>query len=390
MSAFVDFVLNGQGHGPVGRLMGEARFDPGLLRPYRDNQGYPSVTVNTGRQILDNKLGKHVPVFEKYRLDDLAKMGIYSPVGNATSLRKEDWIELDRVVIMAARQRLRAWADLSAANSFGGFNGMAKTTLEYEAMSDPGNAVVDMDGLSPGNNDSPLFSLRSLPLPITHSDFMYSARRLAVSRNSTPLDTTSAEAAARRVAESIEQVTIGTETGLTYGTVSSGPTAHTGTSSVYGYTNFPYRLTKTNMTAPTGTNPNTTVADVLAMRSQLYANKYYGPYMIYHSIDWDAYLDNDYYVSATGAPYQTLRDRLRSIEGIQDVRRLDFLTSTFTMIMVQMTSNVARAVNGMDITTVQWEEKGGMQLNFKVMCIQVPQLRYDYNGNTGILHGTTA
>jgi hypothetical protein len=72
------------------------------------------------------------------------------------------------------------------------------------------------------------------------------------------------------------------------------------------------------------------------------------------------------------------------------VRRLDFLTSTYTMIMVQMTPDVARAINGMDLTTVQWEEKGGMQLQFKVMCIQVPQLRYDYNGNSGIMHGTTA
>jgi hypothetical protein len=58
------------------------------------------------------------------------------------------------------------------------------------------------------------------------------------------------------------------------------------------------------------------------------------------------------------------------------------------MVMVQMTPDVARAVNGMDITTVQWESQGGMRLNFKVMCIQVPQLRADYYGNCGILDAT--
>jgi hypothetical protein len=60
------------------------------------------------------------------------------------------------------------------------------------------------------------------------------------------------------------------------------------------------------------------------------------------------------------------------------------------MILVQMTADVARAVTGMDITTVQWETNGGMRVNFKVMCIKVPQIRSDFNGATGILLGTTS
>jgi hypothetical protein len=59
------------------------------------------------------------------------------------------------------------------------------------------------------------------------------------------------------------------------------------------------------------------------------------------------------------------------------------------MIMVQMTPDVARAVNGMDITTVQWESVGGMRLNFKVMAIQVPQLRADHYGSCGVLHAVS-
>ncbi len=109
--------------------------------------------------------------------------------------------------------------------------------------------------------------------------------------------------------------------------------------------------------------------------------------MVYHSNDWDQYLDNDYILSGGNVATQTLRNRLRSIENIQDVRRLDFLfaaavdpatgpggegftatsTSPFTLLMVQMTPDVARAVNGMDITTVQWEGKGGMELFFKCL-----------------------
>lgn len=392
---FTDFVLNGEMHGPVGQRLREVRYEPGLLRPFFSDRGERCVSINSGQYRRDEK-GNDIPIKKTVRIADLMAKGIYSPVFNATTLRKQEWIELDKVIIRAARERLRAWADLSAANSVGGFDAMAKTTFEYEAMSDPGVAVVDMDGVTPGRADQPLFKLRSIPLPITHSDFTFTSRQLATSNNSgQPLDTTMGEAAARRVAETIEQTLIGTITGVSYGGQSTGVTAHDtsgglAASKIYGYTNFPHRNTKTNLTAPTGTNPGTTLSEVLTMRNTLYADKFYGPYMVYHSTDWDTYLDNDYYVTSTGAPYQTLRDRLRRIEGIMDVRRLDFLTSTFTLIMVQMTSDVARAINGMGITTVQWETMGGMQQHFKVMAIQVPQLRSDYNGNCGILHGSTA
>ena len=78
-------------------------------------------------------------------------------------------------------------------------------------MSDPGGALVDMDAMTEGKTDSPLFKLRAIPLPITHGDFWFSERRLEVSRNSTALDTTMAEAVSRRIAETVEATTIGTQ-----------------------------------------------------------------------------------------------------------------------------------------------------------------------------------
>ena len=95
-------------------------------------------------------------------------------------------------------------------------------------------------------------------------------------------------------------------------------------------------------------------------------------------------MDDDY-SSAKGS--NTLRERLKKIEGIQNVRTLDFL-SGFELILVQFTADVVRLVNAMEITTVQWESSGGMQQHFKVMAIQVPQLRADFNGNCGIVHGS--
>jgi uncharacterized linocin/CFP29 family protein len=259
--------------------------------------------------------------------------------------------------------------------------------LEFEMQSDPGEAIVDMDGLGEGRRDAPKFQPQGMPLPITHCDFWFSSRELAVSRQTgTPLDMSMAEAAGRRVAESIEKTLIGTETGMAYG----DSTRYGQTAQVYGYTNFPQRNTKTDLTTPLGTNPEAIAQDVLEAREQLYADNFYGPFVLYHSTNYDQWLDNDYFRSGGTSVTRSLRERLQAIDGIQAVRRLDYLTTGYVMILVQMTSNVARAINGMDITTVQWESQGGMRLNFKVMAIQVPQLRADFDGRCGILHATTS
>jgi hypothetical protein len=42
-------------------------------------------------------------------------------------------------------------------------------------------------------------------------------------------------------------------------------------------------------------------------------------------------------------------------------------------------------VNALDITVVQWDVDGGMEVNFKVMAIQVPQTRHDQAGHCGIV-----
>jgi hypothetical protein len=453
-----------RGHGPLGEVLEHARFDPGLARPYMkavNGRSHKFCTVNSRKRYygcpkhFTNNVTRNgsniacncsrerfemLPIFEEVRVKDLIDNDYHSPIFNLTSLRKEEWIELDRVIRPAARYRLRFYADVAARNSFGGFNAMAKTILEHETMSDPGEAIVDMDGLTNVRGDSPRFQLQGTPLPVTHSGFSYSLRRLMESRNSgTGLDTRSGEAAARRCAESIEKTSIGNNTGLTYGGQSTYIGGYGRASSVYGLTNFPPRLIKTNLTPPTtgqysaangAWSASQTLKEVLAMRDQLVANKFYGPYYLYTSNDWDQFLDNDYILTGGNVATQTLRERLLAISehdgegnGIQAVRRLDFLfggpttqsgftgvpstspssptykgpgaegvASTgnpFTMLMVQMTPDVVRAVNGQDLTTIQWESNGGWKLNFMVYAIQVIQLFADFYNNCGILHATT-
>lgn len=354
----MDFIMNGQAQGSVASILMASGGDPNAFRSYiaADGKHYITMTQN----------GKPTSVL----------------LQNATAtLRKDDWKLLDSAIVKAAKPRLKAVADVRGAGlTFNIPNGMAKTVLETETQSDISDAEISMDGMRQSTADRPLFELTNLPLPIIHKDFNFSARQIMVSRNGgSPLDTTTAELAAAKVAEEAEKLLLGTSSSYTYG----GGT-------IYGYTNFPSRLTKT-ITAPTDGSwtAATCVNEILEMRLQAQQAYHYGPFMIYNSTAWDVYMDDDY---STAKGDNTLRDRLNAIDGINGVRTLDYLDTagtSYILMMVQMTTNVVREVVGMDITTVQWESKGGMQLNFKVMAILVPQLRADQNGNTGIIHGTT-
>lgn len=356
----MDYILNGQAHGSVAAQLMASNMDPRILRPWLGRDG---------RTYIDGPL----TVNEK---GELKSKPIVANTASAV-MRKDDWVYMDAAIMKAAKPRLRFVADLRSnpSTQFTIPNGMSKTSLEHEAQSDISEATISMDGLRKSQSDRPVFDLRNLPLPIIHKDFEFPIRQLMASRNGgSPLDTTTGELAGRRVAELVEQLALGIASSYAYG----GGT-------IYGVTNYPSRMTK-SMTLPTagGWTPKTTLTEVLQMKAQSQAQYHYGPWMVYTSPNWDTYLDGDY-SEAKGD--NTLRKRIKDIDGIQDVRTLDYLTG-YTLILVQMTSDVIREVVGMDFTTVQWESQGGMQVNFKVMCIMVPQLRADYNGNTGVVHGT--
>lgn len=374
-----------------GDSFGAVRWETGLRRPYLDQKGRRCCTISTGRMVRNGATGQEIPEVKGYTIEALQRRGINSPVFNASLLPIRAWIQFDEMIQRQRRLRLQAWEDLAASSRVGGFDAMAKMTYEYQAMTDAGEAVKDMDGTSPGRTDRPALDIKSLPLPITHSDFYFSEREIATSRNTRmPLDTTMGEMATRRVLEMVEQTTIGTVTGMTYGSRSTGPDAIVGTSTEYGYTNFPYRITKTDLHTPATATPENVVEDVIEMRETMYANGYFGPFMLYHSTGYDRYLDDDYFRTGGTAVTRTLRERLMSIGGIQGIRRLDYLTSGYQLLLVQMDPAVAQAIAGLEPTVVQWEGRGGMQHFFMVMAILVPLLRAPQNQIAGILHGTTS
>lgn len=347
-----DFIFNGAASGSVAQRLLACNFDVRALRPFIGENGKTYITTMGKNGKLETKM-----------------------IHNATAtLRYEDWKLLDDVIVKAAKPRLKAVGDLRAAGlQYTIPNGMGTTVFQTETMSDIGDASISMDGLRQGANDRLEFDLTNIPLPIIHKDFSYSVRQIATSRNGgSPLDTNTAEAATRKVAEEAEKLLLGLSSTYSFG----GGT-------IYGYTNYLYRMTQI-LTSPTagGWTASTLLTEVLAMRTSSQNAYHYGPWVLYVSPAWDAYLDEDF----KAASDVTVRERLKKLDGISDIRTLDYLTD-YDMILVQMSSDVVREIIGMDFTTVQWPSDGGLKENFKVMCIMVPQIRRDFNGNTGIVHG---
>lgn len=358
-TANVELIQNMAGYGDAADRLMAANFDVNVLRPWVGSDGRSYIT-----RMVRNSKGEIVP----------KAFTINTPA----TLSRDAWIQFDNAIVRALRERLRAFADIRARGlTYNLPNGMAHTILQYQTTGDINDATISMDPIRRGEGDRPLIDTVNLPLPIIHKDFDFSAREIMASRQGNlPLDTTTAEMAARKVAEQLEKLTVGTAGSYTYG----GGT-------IYGYTNFPQRATKYNMTAPTGSNGPTVITDILALRQLLIDDKHFGPYVFYVNSQWAAFLDNDF---STAKGDQTLRQRILAIEGIQDVRTLDHLPTTgHRCLLVEMSSETVRAVIGMEVQTIQWESLGGMMKHFKVMCLQVPQLRPDTDGNSGIADGAT-
>lgn len=343
-------------YGDVASTLLNNGMDPCAMRPWIGSDGRPYVS-----KVVNGK-AKAMPL-----------------IGNSTAtLRKDEWIQIDATVLKIARERLRAVADLRASGLVYTIpNGMATSILQHETQSDINDARITMDPVAQGDNDRPVYELTSLPLPVIYKDFNFTARQIATSRNgNTPLDMTMVEQATRKVAEAAEKLLLGTWGSYAFG----GGT-------IYGYTNYPNRITRT-LTAPTDSawTGSTLVGQVLAMRQDSVDAKYYGPWRLYLSTGWLKYIDDDY---SSSKGDNTVRQRIQAIEGIQSVDTLDYLTG-YQALLVQQSSDVVREVIGMDMTTVQWETHGGMLKHFKVMAIMVPQLRCDQNSNTGIVHGSSS
>lgn len=356
---------NGQVQGEVAQqFLSANRLNPGAMRPFWD------IDPKT------KQLGAYVSV---YSGGDPKKPESYRTIMvNGATLRRDEWKMLDDAVIGVAESRLTGVQDLiSRGLVYNLGNGMGTTVLETHDVSDALEAELSMDGVTRAKSDRPQFSTKYLPIPIIHVDYEINTRTLEASRKlGTPLDTTFAERAARKVGEKLENMLF-TNTSYTFGG-----------GAIYSLVNFPTRNLVRFADVPGAhwnDSPTTgaqIVKQVLAMKQKSIDNFFYGPWVLYIPTGYETAIDADY---AATTPGTTIRERILKIAGITDIKVVDTLTAD-NVLLVQTTSDVVRIVRGMGIQNVEWSTEGRFITKYKVMTIQVPQIRADQNGKTGIVH----
>jgi hypothetical protein len=124
------------------------------------------------------------------------------------------------------------------------------------------------------------------------------------------------------------------------------------------------------------------VNSVLAMKQTSINNYFYGPWQIYIPTAYETVLDEDYDSTTPGT---TIRERILKISGIEGIKVVDTLAAN-NVLLVQMTSDVVRLVQGLGMQNVEWSTEGRFITKYKVLTLQVPQIRSDQNGKTGIVH----
>lgn len=366
MSVNIDYIgAGGAVQGDVANAFATSgRLDIGELRPFVAEDGRTYISV--------------------YKGGDPNKPDSYSvrPILTNGTLRRDEWKQLDASILDVSRYRLGGIQDLIGKGlTFNLGNAMGTTMLEWHDVGEAMEADLTMDGVTRSKGDRPVFQHNYLPIPIIHVDFEINARVLAASRSlGNPLDTTSAERAARRVNEKLEDMLFSTTASYSFGEKDDR-----NRNTIYSYTNHPDRNTVSLTKAwsdDSGITGEDIVNDVLDMKQTSIDDYHYGPWQLYIPTAYETVLDKDYDATTPGT---TIRERIMKISGISGIKVIDTLAAD-NVLLVQMTSDVVRLVRGLGLQTVEWQTEGRFITKYKVLTIQVPQIRSDQDKRSGIVH----
>jgi uncharacterized linocin/CFP29 family protein len=293
----------------------------------------------------------------------------------ASTLRKDEWKVFDEALVEEVHLRLRGVADLYGAGLTKSISGgLGKTVYEYEKMSDMTPAIVSMDGNVRSDNDRVDFSRAGIPLPITHKDFNLNLRTLQASRSGGEgLDTVQLRVCGRLIAEKLEDMLFNGSTKIYQGLP------------IYGYTTFPQRNKLAFGTGGAWSSGSKTgeqkLNDVLAMIAAANADRMYGPFVLYIPATDAVALNQDFKTASD----KSVLSRLLEIPELSSIRTSDVLAAD-NLLLVQMTADNVQLLVGEPLQNIQWDINGGFTIAFKSFTIQVPLIRADAAGRSGIVH----
>lgn len=336
-------------------------------RPYvaneGPNRGRPVIAFNTGRRDKDGK-----PIYAEKAIQ-----------GNATTLRKDEWINLEDAILTAAEERLVIVDDLRSAGMTYNVGGLGVQIAEWETVDQMTEASATMDGDTVGEKDRVGYGLDGVPIPIIHKDFQISERALLASRTrGSDLSVDNAYAAGRVVAEKSEDMIFN---GLNIGGVPGSSYR------VYGLLNKPNRPVQLiSDWSAGGTSAETVLSEINSMISELETEqRVFGGLTLYIPTAYAAKFRADFKANSD----KTLRQRVLEIPEIVDVKVADRLTAG-NVVLIQMNRRTMDLAIAADLTTVNWQSGSGFTNFFKTYAAWAPRIKVDANGRFGYIHGATS
>lgn len=331
-------------------------------RPYIDKDGRAKISVYQGGDINDPKS------YTQKLVDN--DMAIFTP---------EEWKTIDTRLREIAASRQVGIAKLKELGLvYNLANPFASQSLEYIKTSDMHDASVNMNFKVTNETDKQAVKTANIPIPVISWRWGFDIRELQVSRlYNRPLDLQGAKVGARKIGEKLESMMFGANA-----TILDDKKID----SIISFADSNKIATLHNWNA-TGTTTADILDDVIALKKKSIEDKHFGKWILFVAQNYEARLDDDYGVDATTKAYIPLMDRIKKINGILDVIVSDFLPDD-TVALVQITNDTIELINGMELTTVQLMNAGGLNFEMLSFVMQTPAVKSDYDGNCGIVIGT--
>lgn len=304
------------------------------------------------------------------RCNSIAEMRHLAP------LPKDAQELIDRAVVQVGLDRLVVVADLMAEGlTFPIADPLSVMEVTWESEAQIGHAIRTMQPSARGERQLPDRKIERIPIYATIDDFSFDSRLLRASqRAGTPIDVSMVSQATRRVNESIEDAMLNGAGITVTGNDAPGLINHTGVNT---------DTLTASWTTATGAQM---LDDVLSMADVLRTVNRFGPYNLYIPTDYGNALNDDFKAESD----KTIRQRLQELEyGGRNlrIRTADFMPAD-TVVMMQMTSDIADIITGQPPTAVSWQDGPGWQRFFAILAFMVPRIKVDYEGNSGVVVGT--
>jgi len=294
--------------------------------------------------------------------DDVVKNGV---------LREDAWKAMDEKVLQIASDPTTVVDAFRSRGLTVTTNGLAKTVLRYEDVSDMNDAELSIAAEAEPAGDRVAYSTKGMPLPLCHKGFHINARAQAESNAlGDPLDTTQVAIATRKVIEKNEKVACQGASSLAFG----GYT-------LYGMEDFSSVVTG-NVTAAWGDSSADEYQDIMNAIQALRDVHHFGPYGVFVSGNWAEVLNENYGDAVTTQPL-TKYERIMKHKQVAFVEVGEFMTDS-RLIVVSLKEETFQIVIGLDIQVVEWVTMGGLRSHYLVWDIVLPRPRADQAGNCGI------